>query len=72
MAQEKTDGKKQSSLELERKKSALRWKKRMKRSVLCLLVFSFSISILSFFFESDLFESWLKNIFEKNLREFCG
>jgi hypothetical protein len=72
MAQDKTDSKKQSSLELARKKSALRWKKRMKRSAFYLLVFSFSIFLLSFFFESDLFENWLKNIFEKNLREFCG
>jgi len=72
MAQDKTDIKKRSSLELERKKSALRWKKRMRRSAYYLLVFSFSILLLSFFFESDLFENWLKNIFEKNLREFCG
>jgi hypothetical protein len=72
MAKDKIDKGKQRSQELERKKSALRWKKRMRRSAYYLLVFSFSILLLSFFFESDLFENWLKNIFEKNLREFCG
>lgn len=61
-----------SKLAKERAASAERWKKRTRRLLYGLLVASLSVVLLSLFFESDLFEGWLQNIFEKNLKEFCG